>query len=776
MGEREPDCADSVIAGNDCPTRKKADMAKTNRTALVADDDAEMRLVVRTALEQDGWSVEEAGDGKQACSIAEQLQPDIVLLDVAMPELNGLETCGKLRTLPGGAHIPVLMITGMDDQESIVRAYEAGATDFLSKPVNFMILRQRVQYMYRARQASRALQSERDFVSAVVDTAAALVLILDPEGRILRFNSSCELASGLSLDDVRDKTVWDVLVCPEEREQERRMFDRLISERATKHYEGSWTAADGSRREIAWSNAVLVDDDDAVEHVVCTGLDITERNEAEEKIRFLASYDPLTGLPNRSLMAERVDRAIVAADEDGQQLAVLFLDLDRFKYVNATLGHAVGDQLLKGVAERLAKSLRLSDVLARHSQGLRTELGRLAGDDFTVLLTGVSHAKEVAGIIERLQGALHRPFKLEDQEYMVTASVGATLYPADRTDAEGLLRSAESAMCASRDERRGGYHFYSAAMHTSVSRRFSLESELRQAIERGELVLHYQPKVSVETRTIVGAEALVRWQHPSRGLLPPATFIEVAEETGLIVPLGEWVLREACNQVMSWTEKGLRPVPVAVNLSSAQFHLDDLLARIILILNETAMNTDFLAIEVTESVIMRDARQASELLSRLNELGVQVAIDDFGTGYSSLSSLKDLPVHNLKIDRAFIEDLAESPKDVAVTRAIIAIGHGLGLTVVAEGVESEEQFAILREEKCDEIQGFLISPPVPGDQFTSWLSDRHVNETEMTDSADIGSARTEDEVADSDADESSAGREVPVSADQTQPRKALREA
>ena len=424
MGEREPDCADPDIAGNDCPTRKKADMAKTNRTALVADDDAGMRLVVRTALEQDGWSVEEAGDGKQACSIAEQLQPDIVLLDVAMPELNGLETCGKLRTLPGGAHIPVLMITGMDDQESIVRAYEAGATDFLSKPVNFMILRQRVQYMYRARQASRALQNERDFVSAVVDTAAALVLILDPEGRILRFNSSCERASGLSLDDVRDKTVWDVLVCPEEREQERRMFDRLISERATRHYEGSWTAADGSRREIAWSNAVLVDDDDAVEHVVCTGLDITERNEAEEKIRFLASYDPLTGLPNRSLMAERVDRAIVAADEDGQQLAVLFLDLDRFKYVNATLGHAVGDQLLKGVAERLAKSLRLSDVLARHNQGLRTELGRLAGDDFTVLLTGVSHAKEVAGIIERLQGALHRPFKLEDQEYMVTASVG----------------------------------------------------------------------------------------------------------------------------------------------------------------------------------------------------------------------------------------------------------------------------------------------------------------------------------------------------------------
>lgn len=745
-------------------------MAKTSRTALIADDDAGMRLVVRTALEQDGWNVEEAGDGRQVCSIAEQLQPDIVLLDVAMPELNGLEACAKLRTLPGGAHIPVLMITGMDDQESIVRAYEAGATDFLSKPVNFMILRQRVQYMYRARQASRALQNERDFVSAVVDTAAALVLILSPDGQILRFNSSCERASGLSVDDVRFKKVWDVLVCSEERDHERMMFDRIISERDTRHYEGSWTAADGGKREIAWSNAVLVDDDGAVEHVVCTGLDITERNEAEEKIRFLASYDPLTGLPNRSLMTERLERAIVAADDDGHQLAVLFLDLDRFKDVNATLGHAVGDQLLKGVAERLTKSLRLSDVLARHNQGLRTELGRVAGDDFTVLLTGVSHAKEVAAVIERLQGALQRPFKLEDEEYTVTASVGATLYPADRTDAEGLLRNAETAMSAARDERRGGYHFYSAAIHTSVSRRFSLESELRQAIERGELVLHYQPKVSVEARKIVGAEALVRWQHPSRGLLPPATFIEVAEETGLIVPLGEWVLREACNQVMSWMEKGLRPVPVAVNLSSAQFHLDDLLARIVLILNETAMDTDFLGIEITESVIMRDARQASELLACLNELGVQIAIDDFGTGYSSLSALKDLPVHNLKIDRAFIEDLAESPKDVAVSRAIIAIGHGLGLTVVAEGVESEEQFAILHQENCDEIQGFLISPPVPSDQFTSWLSDRHINETEITVPAVSGSALHED------TDESSATDEVLVSADQTQPRKALREA
>ena len=274
------------------------------------------------------------------------------------------------------------------------------------------------------------------------------------------------------------------------------------------------------------------------------------------------------------------------------------------------------------------------------------------------------------------------------------------------------------------NQKRGSYHFYSASLHTSVADRLSLEAELRQGIGRGELVLHYQPKVCTATRRLAGAEALVRWQHPTRGLVPPAAFIEIAEETGLIVPIGEWVLREACTQVMRWLESGLRPVPVAVNLSSAQFHLEDLLGQMMSVLNETTMDTRYLGIEVTESMIMRDASEAHDILRRLKELGVQVAIDDFGTGYSTLSALKELPLHTLKIDQVFIKDLAESPEDLAITRAIIAMAHGLGMTVVAEGVESEEQLAILRQEGCDEVQGFLMSPAVPADQFTTWLRDR----------------------------------------------------
>ena len=405
-----------------------ADSVLSPRTVLVADDDLTTRLVIRTALEQDGWTVEEAVDGARACEAVEQLQPNIVLLDVGMPELNGFEVCTRLRTLPGARHIPVMMMTGMDDQESINRAYEVGATDFLSKPFNYTVLKQRLRYMYRAEQDSRELRNERDFVSAVVDHSAALVLILDPTGRIIRFNESCEGASGLSRLEAKDQLVWEVLSSPEDRDRERSTFERLVSDRGTNHYKGSWTTKDGSRREIAWSDSVLLNRDGEVEHVVCTGLDITDRNEAEEKARFLTSYDPVTGLPNRRLVNEHLERAI--DDADGQQLAVLVLDLDRFKDVNATWGHTAGDQLLTEVGDRLRKSIRLSQMLARHNPNLRTELGRLGGDEFTALVTGVQDANEVATTAKRLQDALGRPFRLRDQQFTVTASVGAALYPA----------------------------------------------------------------------------------------------------------------------------------------------------------------------------------------------------------------------------------------------------------------------------------------------------------------------------------------------------------
>ena len=688
----------------------------SNRTVLVAEDDRATRGLIRAALEPDFWTIEEAGDGLHACEVAERIQPDIVLLDVGMPRMDGFEACARLRTQPSTQHTPVMMMTAMDDQESISRAYEVGATDFLPKPFNFTILRQRLQYMRRAQQDRNALRNERDFASAVVEHSAALVLILDPAGHIVRFNESCERVSGHSQNEVEGRLVWDVLSGPDERGA----FERLIAERGTNHYEGSWTINDGSQREIAWSNSVLLDSHDAIEHVVCTGLDITSRNQAEERARFLASYDPLTSLPNRRLITERVDRAIVATAAE-QQLAVLLFDLDRFTDVNATLGYEAGDQLLKTVSDRLAKSLQLSNVLTRHNPDLRTELGRLGGDEFIVLATGVQEASEVAAIVERLQQALGRSLKWKDQELTMTASVGAALYPADGSDSESLLRNSESAMRAARNKMRGSYHFYSPDLHRSISKRLSLEQELRQAVERGEFVLHYQPKRFTGSGHISGAEALIRWQHPSQGLLSPGSFIDIAEETGLIVPIGEWVLRQACNQMMSWLESGLDPATVAVNLSSAQFHGTDLLKGVVEILNETTLPPSYLTLEVTESMIMHDSREACDILCRLGDLGVRISLDDFGTGHSTLSLLRELPVHQLKIDQAFVKDLAVNSKDVALVRSIIAMAHALDLTVIAEGVESEEQLAILREEECDEVQGYLTGQPLPSDQLAALL-------------------------------------------------------
>ena len=705
-----------------------SDTTQPRRTVLVADDDEGIRLLVRLALEDAGWVVEEAEDGASAVLVAEQLRPDIVLLDVEMPQLDGFETCTKLRRLPGSAHAPILMITGMGDQASISRAYEVGATDFLAKPFNVTVLCQRVQYMYRASQASRALQTERDFVSMIVGTSAALVVVLDVDGRVLRFNPTCERASGYTASEAQGRFIWDILGDPGDDGRERLTFERLITERATIDYQGSWRTRGGPILEIAWSNAVFVDHDGAVENVVYTGLDVTERNHAEERLRFLASYDPLTGLPNRRLVTSRLQEAITTADAEGLRLAVIFLDLDRFNHIKSTLGHAGGDGLLKDVAERFTKSVRLSDVLARQVSGPHMELARLAGDEFAVLLPGIPDANAVAAIIERLQNSLDRPFKFEDREYLITASVGAALYPGDGKDAETLLLNSESAMNVARKEGRGGYHFYSESIQSTVSRRLSLESELRQAIDRGELVLYYQPKVACATGTIAGAEALLRWQHPSLGLVGPDAFIDLAEETGLIVPLGDWVLRAACTQITNWLGAGVRAVPVAVNLSPTEFHFKDLMMRVASILNASGVDTDYLTIEITEGTVMRHPQEAREILARFCELGVKVALDDFGTGHSALGSLKHLQFNSLKIDRTFIKDLAPHSRDLAITQAIITMAHGLGLTVVAEGVETQTQLDLLRGQACDEIQGFLISRPVTAEAFTAMLRDSGARE------------------------------------------------
>jgi diguanylate cyclase (GGDEF)-like protein len=430
------------------------------------------------------------------------------------------------------------------------------------------------------------------------------------------------------------------------------------------------------------------------------------RKQAEDRIRHLANYDELTGLSNRTMFNQCLSHALAQARRNGQPLAILFLDLDRFKNINDTLGHGAGDSVLREVAERLRGCLRESDTI-----------GRLGGDEFVVLLEAMPQPTHGAVVAQKLLAAVARPFTIDGQDFHLTASIGISTYPADSEDLQSLLKNADIAMYRAKEQGKNNYQFYSAQMNVHTLERLALETGLRGALERSEFVLHYQPKIDLASRRIVGMEALLRWQHPIKGLMAPAQFIPVAEETGLIVPIGAWVLRAACAQSKAWREQGLSPLRIAVNLSPRQFAHEHLLQDVERILGESGMESVALELEITESMVMHNPERAATLLGQLKNAGVSVAIDDFGTGYSSLSYLKRFPIDTLKIDRSFIKDLPLDVEDGAITRAIIVMAHSLGLKVVAEGVETEGQAEFLRALSCDQAQGYYFSKPVPEHEF-----------------------------------------------------------
>jgi diguanylate cyclase (GGDEF)-like protein/PAS domain S-box-containing protein len=426
------------------------------------------------------------------------------------------------------------------------------------------------------------------------------------------------------------------------------------------------------------------------------------RQQVEERVRHLAHYDELTGLPNRTMFNERLGHALAGAQRTEGSLVVLFIDLDRFKNINDTLGHDAGDHVLKEVAQRLRGCLRASDTV-----------GRLGGDEFVVLLEEPPRSLNAAIVAQKMLVALGKPFPVQSQEFHITASIGISSYPDDGTDMQTLMKNADIAMYRAKEQGKDNFQFYSAQINGHSIERLTLESSLRRALERSEFLLHYQPKLDLGTGRVTGVEALVRWQQPERGLIPPAQFIQLAEETGLIVPIGEWVLKTACAQNKTWQQQGLPPVRVAVNLSARQFAHADLLQAVSKVLKETGLDPAFLEFEITESMVMHNPKQAIVLLNKLKAIGIHLAIDDFGTGYSSLGYLKRFPLNSLKIDRAFIRDLPGDSDDVAITQAIIAMAHSLRLSVVAEGVETAEQQDFLRDHDCDEIQGYYFSKPKP---------------------------------------------------------------
>ena len=416
----------------------------------------------------------------------------------------------------------------------------------------------------------------------------------------------------------------------------------------------------------------------------------------------MANHDPLTGLPNRTLFLDRLRQSLVKKEHSGEMLAVAFLDLDRFKFINNSLGHHVGDLLLKEVAARLNGCLRNSDTVSR-----------LGGDEFTMILDNIAKPEDSVLVAEKIFSAFATPFRLEDHEVFVTSSVGITLYPADGETAEELLRNADTAMFHAKEKGRNNYQFFAEELNARMSERLSLKTGLRRALQRDEFLLHYQPRIDLATGRVACAEALIRWQHPEKGLISPAKFIPLAEDTGLIIPIGEWVLRTACAQNKSWQVVGLPPMRVSVNVSVRQFTQQNIVDVIRDILAETGLGPEFLELEITESVVMVNPEQAIKTLGELKGMGISIAIDDFGTGYSSLMNLKRLPVDIIKIDRSFISGIAVEKSDETLVSTIISMGHNLGLSVVAEGVETVEQLDFLAERTCQEVQGFYLSEPLP---------------------------------------------------------------
>lgn len=555
----------------------------------------------------------------------------------------------------------------------------------------------------------RKMDNQLHLAAKVFENSREAIFITDATNRIITVNGAFSDITGYRPEEVLGRNP-SILQSGEHGPD----FYRAMWQALNK--DGYWQGEIWDRRrngEIfpVWvSISVVYDAHGAISHHIAMYDDITERKAADERIRFLAQHDALTGLPNRSLLQDRLLQALANAQRDNEQVAVLFLDLDHFKTINDSLGHHIGDQLLQDVARRLNHCVRGNDTVSR--QG---------GDEFLIVLGQLKSPGDAAHIAQKMLDAVAQPYEIDGHELRVTPSIGIAIHPDDGHDTETLIKNADAAMYHAKENGRNNYQYFTADLNSRAFERLSLENSLRRGLAHGEFLLHYQPQINLSTGTIVGLEALVRWQHPDFGLVLPARFIPVAEESGLIVPLGEWVLREACRQNRAWQQNGLPAMPVAVNLSAHQFHQKNLAQVISGALRESGLDARFLELELTESVVMRGSESTVETLARLKQMGLMLSIDDFGTGYSSLSYLKRFPIDKLKIDRSFVRDVTLDQDDAAIAGAIIAMAHSLRLKVIAEGVETKEQSDFLKEQGCDEIQGYLFSKPLPAEQMEKLL-------------------------------------------------------
>jgi diguanylate cyclase (GGDEF)-like protein/PAS domain S-box-containing protein len=794
---------------------------------LVVDDEEVARLMMTATLESSGLNVFTAANCEQARIIFEQHKLDIILLDVMLPDGDGFSLCTEFLASPRGRDLPIAMVTGLDDVESISLAYQSGATDFITKPVSWGTLPYRIQYILRASHALSDLSVSESKTRALLSAIPDMIIRVQRDGKVLDMQvgtyvydmdewivykeneafgylppgifsaiessiakvlveSQMQLIEFQWSQDITRVRYWEARIIPrtaddmlmvvreitnrKKQDTQLRLWSKVfeasneaiiitdgdlciisvnrayqsimgIAESeaigtdikigveklhsysffrnlvSTLKEQGHWQGELSNQRnngEVfpSWCSISLVPNTRGdVENYILIFNDTTEYKKSRAQIDFLANFDNLTGLPNRVLLSDRLAIAITNAARQRKKVGILFIDLDRFKNVNDSLGHSVGDQLLMETAKRLVATVRPEDTVSR-----------LGGDEFVVLVPNIKNEATLADLAIQICEVLQQAYNLSGISLHVTPSVGVALYPDDGEDVNTLIRNADAAMYLAKEKGRNNYQFYTPLLNASTLDRLKLESDLRLALDNGGFELHYQPQVFANGNALWGAEALIRWRHAERGLISPADFIPLAEESGLIIPLGNWVFAEAARQVTAWRKQGFPNLVVSVNISAVQFRKQDFVETIKKIMKQEGALAHSLELEVTESILMHDMESSINTLNELQSIGFRIAIDDFGTGFSSLNYLRRLPVNVLKIDQSFVREMAMERASLAIVESIISLAHALGKETIAEGVETKVELDLLKERNCHLIQGYYFSKPLPPKLFEAWAN------------------------------------------------------
>ena len=681
---------------------------------LIVDNDPRNRKLLEAMLRPEGYVTRSISSAEDALESIALEAPDLIVLDVMMPGIDGYELTSNLKANGATSHIPIIMITAQSDRAARLAGLDAGAEEFLTKPVERSELWLRVRNLLRLksfgdflRNYNRILEQQvqtrtidlQRFRTAMDATADGIFLISRESMQFVEVNATACTLFGYSRAELF--ALGPVVLGRSSVEELETLYDEIIAGRGSREIiELQLQRKDGSSLEIEVHQQAQSTDTNWI--IVAVVRDITERKESQKRLLHLAHYDALTGLPNRTLFYETLARTLSNATAQGSLIAVVFLDLDHFKNVNDTLGHACGDELLRQVSQRLVQCVRVRDTV-----------GRLGGDEFALILQLRNGLHGATLVASKIRDTLRQPFMLANHEVVISASIGITLYPDDAVDPQTLIKFADTAMYRAKQAGRDTFRFFTAQMNADVLAQLDLEMALRRAVENEEFVLHYQPKIDLDTGTVAGLEALLRWERPGHGLVSPQHFIPVLEDTGLIVRVGSWVIHEACRQMRQWLACGVGRMPIAVNVASRQFVEGNLEDDVVRALAAHDLSADLLELELTESSLMVNTDRTIAILQSLKQRGIKISIDDFGTGYSSLAYLRRFPIDKLKIDIAFIRHITTNPDDAMLALTIIRMAHSLRLQVVAEGVEEPAQLAYLRRHRCDQIQGYLYSKPLP---------------------------------------------------------------